>query len=205
MSSINPHYTFEYSQPSEYRFSHDSVFLARRVFEILRDEQKTPTSILDLCSGCGIIGLDFLFHQRQEKQALPDFCDFLEIQSSYQSHFQENLRRFGPTKTDLKFLEKNYDALKETSFTNKYDLIITNPPYFIAQEGTLSTSEFKNRCRFFLDSTPENLMACIENSLQIEGSAFVLSRRDLRATGRLQIEKLPDIRGTALYRFIKIR
>ncbi|MBV2168118.1 MAG: hypothetical protein KUL82_05355 [Bdellovibrio sp.] len=62
MSSINPHYTFHYSQPEEYRFSHDSVMLARKVFERVSASAMENWRGLDLCSGCGIVGLDFLFH-----------------------------------------------------------------------------------------------------------------------------------------------
>jgi len=72
--------TFEYSQPDEYHFSHDSVFLARRVFEFLRDKNIDPKTALDLCAGSGVIGLDLMFHLRSGGKQRPQVFDFLEVQ-----------------------------------------------------------------------------------------------------------------------------
>ena len=83
MSSINCHYTFNYSQPSGYRLSHDSVFLARSVHEHLAEVNLNNTKALDICSGSGIIGLDFLFHRREAGKDIPDSFDFLEVQNDY--------------------------------------------------------------------------------------------------------------------------
>lgn len=214
MSSINPHYTFNYSQPEEYRFSHDSVFLARRVFELLEGQDLSAQQGLDLCAGSGIIGMDLLFHRRAAGQSLPKEFDFLEIQDVYLPHFQENLRRLGELTTRCHFLQRNYDDLQKPEFAGKYDLILCNPPYFLQGQGKLSVSEFKNRCRFFIDSDLKNLLLGIANCLKAQGSAYVLLR-DLPehrwnvleeaqkiCQGKLQVELLGDIRGT---HFVKLR
>jgi hypothetical protein len=112
MSSINSHTTYNYSQPSEYRFSHDSVFLARRVFEFLCESDIQTFKALDLCSGCGIIGLDFIFHCLNELGQSPLSFDFMEVQSIYETHFfdninglkkSENLKNKEALKTEIKF------------------------------------------------------------------------------------------------------
>lgn len=62
VSSINKYPTFHYSQPSDYHFSHDSVFLAREIFERHSDQlAKGNVQILDLCAGCGIVGMIYYF------------------------------------------------------------------------------------------------------------------------------------------------
>ncbi|MBV8802036.1 MAG: SAM-dependent methyltransferase, partial [Gammaproteobacteria bacterium] len=55
-------------------------------------------------------------------------------------------------------------------------LIISNPPYFQAGHGMLSSSTFKNRCRFFLDATYENFIISIANALAHGGEAYFLQR-----------------------------
>ncbi len=210
MSSLNPHYTFEYSQPSEYHFSHDSVFLARRVFDYYREMNLMPARGLDLCAGCGIIGLDFLFHCQSELERKPQSFDFLEVQSVYANHFSENLHRSKIFNTNIQFLNENYDLLLGADRAQAYDLILCNPPYFYLGQGKLSPSEFKNRCRFFLDSDLKNLIAAIVNSLAPGGSAFILLRDQLEhgwsakeevqnlLSARFKMESLDDVRGTGL-------
>lgn len=213
MSSINPHYTFNYSQPEEYRFSHDSVFLARQVFELIGSADLSAVRGLDLCAGSGIIGMDFLFHRREAGLRVPTDFDFLEIQDVYLPHFQENVKRLGEIQTRCHFVQKNYNDLQTAEFAGKYDLILCNPPYFLPGQGKLSASEFKNRCRFFIDSDLKNLLLGIANCLTTTGAAYVLLR-DLPehrwnvleeakkiCQGKLQVELLGDIRGT---HFVKL-
>jgi tRNA1Val (adenine37-N6)-methyltransferase len=208
MSSLNLHYTFQYIQPEEYRFSHDSVFLARKVFEINQADLGGFRG-LDLCSGCGIVGLDFLFHCKTNSRAMPESFDFIEVQDVYEKYFNENKKAFGSGLPTVHFLIWNYEKLKEDKSRERYDLIICNPPYFRPDQGSLSPSEFKNRCRFFIDSDFRGLLEGIGNSLKPKGSAYVLLR-DLKAHGAdtleeakkilssNHIEVVADIRGTSL-------
>jgi len=200
-SSINPNYTFQYSQPDDYRFSHDSVFLARRVFELLRFEDLSQFRVLDLCAGCGVVGLDFLFHLREAGCRLPAQTDFLEVQDVYAVHFAANAASF----PNVQFLKGNYADLT----AGAYDLILCNPPYFRVGQGALSPNEFKNRCRFFIDSDFASLFKAIGRVLR--GQALVLLRGlddhgvDVDAEVRallpgFKIERLDDVRGTGLIR-----
>lgn len=222
MSSVNPYYTFEYSQPEAYRFSHDSVFLARQVFELYgqHSNEKALSSLrcLDLCAGCGIVGLDFIFHCKKTWNVTPHQFDFVEVQEIYRAHFFENLRRLGPVDSELRFVNRNYAELSslELVSSSHYDLILCNPPYFRLGQGRLSPSEFKNRCRFFMDADFETLMKAIANSLTPQGNAFVLLR-DLKEHGwnafkeaqdilssTARIEKIGEIRGTGLARIKRL-
>jgi tRNA1(Val) A37 N6-methylase TrmN6 len=217
MSSINPYYTFKYSQPSEYRFSHDSVFLARRVFELCQKKNIKSWRVLDLCAGCGIIGLDFIFHFQNEMGVFPASCDFIEVQKTYESHFLGNVEQLkkekNKIKSEMRFLNANYDELQNAEFKKKYNLILCNPPYFFPHQGTMSPSQFKNRCRFFIDSDFRQLFLGIATSLAPSGEAFLVLR-DLKKNGFdvlseaqallpdfLQLESIGDIRGN---HFIKI-
>ncbi|MEK6774579.1 MAG: methyltransferase [Bdellovibrionota bacterium] len=214
MTSINPHYTFNYSQPEEYRLSHDSIFLARQIYEQLTHLDLTQSTVLDVCSGSGVVGMDFLFHRRANNQSLPQIFDFLEIQEIYKEHFNQNKQSLGELPTKLHFVHRNYNDLQLDIFREKYDLIMSAPPYFRLGKGKLSPSEFKNRCRFFIDSDLKNLLLGIAFSLKKSGVAYILLR-DLPEHGLdviheakkicqdiLRIEIIGDIRGT---HFLKLR
>lgn len=219
MSSINSYFTMQYSQPEEYHFSHDSVFLARYVFEWVRQNTNFQfQSVADLCSGCGIVGLDFLIHLYQNKMKLPDAIDFVEVQNTYRNHFEHNVSQFQllcPSDIRSCFINQNYAELSQQPlFFDKYDLIICNPPYFNLGQGKLSPSEFKNRCRFFIDSDFDHLLKSIHDSLKNQGAAFVLLRSlkdhkldyDLKKLSQsfgVDLEIVCDIRGTDVLKIQK--
>jgi tRNA1Val (adenine37-N6)-methyltransferase len=213
MSSINEHFTFHYSQPEAYRFSHDSVFLARRVFELYADQSIKGKTILDLCAGCGIVGLDFLFSRQTHALDLPRSCDFVEVQEVYAAHFA--LNRTHIKGVELNFLPHNYASAG--LLESNYDLILCNPPFFRPGHGRLSPSEFKNRCRFFIDSDLITLMQVIQRALNQRGGVAYVLLRDLRAHGSdiesearralgdsAQLWRIGEIRGTGLFKITRI-
>lgn len=185
--------TSEYFQPDEYHYSLDSVLLAHKVALFYEAHpQIDQLKILDLCAGCGVVGLEFYCHLKKTAH-----IDFVEIQETYKPFFEKNLQLINPDATDFNFLLMNYNQMQISSFENKYDLIISNPPYFFKGEGILSPSEFKNRCRFFMDSNLEELINAILFSLVPNGHAYLLARpgihhgRDLEA----DIKKLVGLKG----------
>lgn len=219
MSSLNPYYTFNYSQPEEYRFSHDSVFLSRQVFDLTHSLDLTNIKVLDLCSGCGIVGLDFLFHRQKAGLSLPAKTDFVEVQDIYREHFEKNVFEFKTTAQPqahlkLQFVNQSYDWLQNAECKNAYDLVICNPPYFRPHQGKLSNSEFKNRCRFFIDSDFENLIKALDNCCAPQAQVFILLNSlddhgidvetEIRQmTGNFKLKKLGLIRSTDFWRLEK--
>lgn len=198
------------------------------------DEIKNGTwSCLDLCSGCGVIGFELNFHLPELKK-----WDFVEVQSQYIEHFEKNremvLERIAQipqrprlsvvggaapqkkSEAEFQFLNVNYEMLINSSqHKNKYQLIVCNPPYFFPEQGKHSPSEFKNRCRFFLDSSFEKLIESIHDSLAMDGEAFLLLR-DLEdhqidllselkriTRGRLKVENHDLVRGTFLLKLYR--
>jgi tRNA1Val (adenine37-N6)-methyltransferase len=218
MSSVNKFPTMLYDQPEEYHFSHDSVFLARSVYEKIVELELPYQKILDLCAGCGIIGFDLAWHLLANRKNEPMIIEFLEIQQIYHGCFLNNLKRFNEFHVNSisnRFLQLNYDELStKNEYSEKYNLIISNPPYFRKGMGILSDSDFKNRCRFFLDSDFKNLIVAINFALAKGGSAFVLLK-SLKQHGisiedefrniesNLKLKKIESIRGTDLYHFEK--
>lgn len=220
MSTVNQYFTMKYFQPEEYHFSHDSVFLARFVFEWLeKNPQAVFFSMADFCSGCGIIGLDLLIHRHQNKFPLPQKVDFIEVQEIYKENFELNRIEFGKnfeSEITMTFINLNYSNLiNDQSYFRKYDLIVCNPPYFNLGQGKLSPSDFKNRCRFFIDSDLKTLLKSIEFSLTINGVGFLLLRSlkdhkieyDLNALSEellLELTVIGDIRGTDVLKIQRV-
>jgi len=210
--SKNSIYTFDYFQPAEYRFSLDSVFLAQLVAKKYKNHpQLSELSFLDLCSGCGVIGLELSILENKISR-----IDFLEIQSIYQSYFEQNLigiKGENPPKAFRLILDNYANFNRDQQI--KYDVIVSNPPYFFKEEGLLSPSDFKNRCRFFLDSDFKELIFCIVRSLKINGEAFILLRPGTHHGRDLFLELknilgenasadiFGEIRGTNVVRIIK--
>lgn len=198
-------FTYQYQQPDEYHFSLDSIQLADFVANELKSHSDLNSMrVLDLCAGCGVIGIQLSWHLRALKQ-----IDFVEVQEIYSNYFHQNVAIVNRSELELHWHLLNYDALLDVSWKNKYDLIISNPPYFLPEHGMLSPSKFKNHCRFFLDSSFENFILAMMNSLASRGKAYFLLRpllqhgydmlskiRALLQDTTIVIEKVGSIRGT---------
>lgn len=165
-------FTYQYSQPDEYHFSLDSIHLAEWVAKRLAHHPELKTwRVLDLCAGCGVIGLELSWYLRDLKQFA-----FVEVQDVYTPHFQKNVMTVNRPELQLEWHLLNYEALLENTWKDKFNLIVSNPPYFQPQQGMLSPSQFKNRCRFFLDSSFTHFIQALVNTLAPKGQAFFLLR-----------------------------
>lgn len=184
----SPKFTCDYSQPPEYRFSLDSILLAKAV---VRDhgarEYPTDYRVLDLCAGAGIVGLELAHLQPGIKNV-----DFVEIQSSYRCYFEENIAKSAGLGLKTEWREMNYADLLNDSEAGKYDLIVTNPPYFEKEQGLVPPNELKARSRFFIDASFEKLIEAILHTLKPGGEAYLLTR-DQKDHGKNRDEVLEKL------------
>lgn len=211
----NTLYSYDYYQPEEYRFSLDSVLLSQKVAKIIEfDENLAEYIVLDLCSGCGVVGLELNFHL-----SVIFKIDFLEVQEVYRQYFLENIQQVKIPHKEFNFLPFNYADLCKSPlaeiYKEKYDLILSNPPYFFKGEGLLSPNEFKNRCRFFIDSDFKMLIESLLFVLKPQGRAYLLVRpgshhgRDIfeeiqtLCINRGSVKIIDEVRGTNIVELIK--
>lgn len=197
-------FTYQYHQPDDYHFSLDSIHLAEFVAEEIRAHKNLATQrVLDLCAGCGVVGLELSWYRREL-----NYFDFVEVQDIYSDYFKKNIMQVNRPELKTTWHLANYDQLLEPTWQQTYDLIISNPPYFHAGHGMLSPSEFKNRCRFYLDSTFEKFIRVIIKTLAKGGSAYFLMRslkqgvepsviiNELISGHSISFERVTQIRGT---------
>lgn len=213
-TSHSTYYTYSYSQPNEYRFSLDSIFLARFVASQMESGPNLDSlRVLDLCAGCGVIGIELSWHLRALQQ-----IDFVEIQDIYTAYFKQNIAHINRPELRCNWHLLNYDELQRPEWANRYDLIVSNPPYFLEGHGMLSPSQFKNRCRFYIDSTFEHYIRALENALAINGKAYFLVRplnhhgfdlfaniQKILADKAVRIKNMTHMRGSDIILIEKIK
>jgi len=144
---------FDYSQPDFYRFSGDSIVLAKKGHELFIDEvnEKQEVTLVDAFCGCGVVGIEFLlllsnkekvkeiyFVEKNEKMipfCRKNFSSFLEkVNGEVKSYIlNEDFLRFGDKK-----IQK-----KSVSF------FLINPPYFLFNEKKSSNNLDRKKARFF--------------------------------------------------------
>jgi tRNA1(Val) A37 N6-methylase TrmN6 len=162
---------------------------------------------LDVCAGCGVMGLEL---QDLLGKTIPQF-DFLDVQQEFAPHFHRNLEITG---LNGRWIPENYSVLETQEWSERYDLVVANPPYFLERESSLSESSLNNRARFFLDADLRTLLRGVRNTLRSGGRAYILMKsgkehgRDAFTSARIElfdcsVERLADVRGTDLVRILK--
>ncbi|GEM_PF-3083971 len=167
----------DYCQPDFYRFSQDSIILAKHAAMAI----SAVTNVMDLCAGCGVVGLEFF---RKSNHAKPFTIDFVELQPEFAPYLRSNIANFGESKFSI--INRSFVELG-VNFYSKYDLVLCNPPYFESGSGKRSDNILKDNCRFFADGSFEKLLQKIVELLNNDGSVFMVIRADV--AGRIALIK----------------
>ena len=157
-----------YSQPTFYKFSEDSTQLAAYASKLYQDNMK-DLSILDLCSGCGVIGIEFC----QDNPNVKKLC-LIEPQEDYKIHIEKNLELLDSS-IETEVLIKPFDRC---DFPKRFDLILSNPPYFLLGSGREPEDERKLKCHFISREDFKVLMVLAKNLLNKNGIFLFLGRED---------------------------
>ena len=186
----------DYFQPSFYRFTEDSIWLSREAIKYLNSTGRGVNSILDLCAGSGIIGIE-CFNKIENVKRL-DFCD---IQKEFIEIIKKNIKlKIGRTYSGNIYLS-SYENLLNLKNSIKYDLIVCNPPYFNEGSGRLSDCDKRNRCRFFLNGSIESLMQISSSLLETQGTFVIVGRysyEQITSFSKKRLKVLKEIKVTSL-------
>lgn len=224
MALTRSQFTYDYAQPDAYHFCQDSVIFPKHVAEALVHREVSPEfRVLDVCSGCGVIGFELAHHDSRLTQV-----DFMEIQDEFRPAFEQNLTITKRQHSTFRFLNESFENLTQPAKSGIYDLIVGNPPFFLLGEGWLSPSLTQNRCRFFIDGSLRQLIVGVANALKVGGEAFLLVKsgqkhgrdtdRDMRlwlagaqfqdtsngGAARILAEWIGDVRGTPVLNLRKL-
>jgi tRNA1(Val) A37 N6-methylase TrmN6 len=161
----------DYSQPDFYRFSEDSTKLVTFIQKHLKN---SPRSIIDMGAGSGVIGIELkkLFPQAQ--------LTLVEIQSEFLPYLKANIELF---QIQANIVHSSFADFKTTS---KFDLIVSNPPYFSKGEGRVSPDTHKQICRTWEQDSLEILLQKGLECLEREGEMWLSLRSTPKVLELLQ-------------------
>jgi tRNA1(Val) A37 N6-methylase TrmN6 len=124
-----------YYQPAFYRFSEDSIILAKFIKD---NAGKDLCCALEVGAGCGVISFELIDHGVRFASLA---C--LEIQPEFQESFIQNKKQFGSNQ-QLDFIQSDFLTWQPPS---KFDLIYFNPPYYLRGHGIESKNQNTQMCR----------------------------------------------------------
>lgn len=155
----------DYKQPDFYRFNMDSVTLVRRVLKRV----KSASRILDLGAGSGFIGIEISRTLKPQKLTL------VEAQEINFPFMKENSDYYLPEVTETEIVIKSFGEWRPEE---KYDLIVSNPPYFLPGRGEASSNTHRGISRTFTIDNWEILFRRIDESLAPHGQVFIVVRHE---------------------------
>jgi len=137
----------------------DSAFLVETITVQMSQKKKR---LLELGSGNGIISI-MLSH------SYPNWdIQGIEIQKHLVELSRDNTKRSDTSPTFETIDLKQFDP------TQKFDLIISNPPYFPKETGRISQIKERAISRHEITCNMLDILKCIKRNLNNAGSAFIL-------------------------------
>lgn len=140
-------------------------------FEPWFDAYQPPAKILDLCTGSGCIGIACAYAFPTAEVVLSDISqDALEVA-------KENISRHH---LDLRVTALASDLFSNLEAADKFDLIVSNPPYVDAQDLAAMPEEYHQE--------PELALAAGEDGLDLAKIILAQARQHLNDGGLLVVE-----------------
>ncbi len=139
-----------------YRFSVDSVLLAHFVRSVKNEK------ILDLCTGCGVVGLILLYRYGGSLTSVTGF----ELQSGLVELARQNVSRNG-FQEQFPVVQGDVCAISESFNAETFSTIVCNPPFYPPGTGRQNKEEEKLIARHQIACTLTDILA----------AAFVLKNR----------------------------
>lgn len=155
----------DYSQPDFYRFNEDSIKLVKHVLKRNSDVQ----NLLDLGAGCGVMGIEL------SRNLMPQILTMVEVQEDYLPHLRKNSEMFLPSGVEVELVQKSFSSWGPQI---QYDLIVSNPPYYLPGHGEKNQDERKEIARSFVMDGWSVLMEKISKSLSDSGKAYLVLKND---------------------------
>jgi tRNA1(Val) A37 N6-methylase TrmN6 len=157
----------DYKQPDFYHFTQDSIDLVKHALEFSEDIDNL--NIIDIGCGCGIVGLEFLKHYHGQAQ-----LDLVEIQPEFYKVIEENINASEKSE-QIQLIKESFVGYNPGK---KYDLVVSNPPYYVTGTAKQTKSDLKKGCHFFTKEESLLFIEKIKELLADGGVGYFLGRRD---------------------------
>lgn len=187
-----------FRQPEFYHFTEDSIALAKYVASQLHHwpSTKTGLKVLDLCAGCGVVGIEFA-------RLYPwiNSLHFIEKQREFKASLEHNVSVFAADITT----EIELQSYTKVRAWQSYDLILSNPPYFLHGRGRAPQNRLKLTCEFMDETNYQLFFRFVEKSLSLEGLFYFLGREDQFINRKMLQDKVicieKDLGKTKIFSF----
>lgn len=137
----------------------DSAFLVKTISDQILQES---INLLELGSGNGIISIMLSYYHPKWK------IMGIEIQEHLVELSRDNAKL---SETSPTFIKAD---LRVFTSSQKYDLIVSNPPYFPKDKGRISPIQERAISRHEITCNMLDIMECIKRNLKKDGCAFIL-------------------------------
>lgn len=162
----NPYFQFKqftiYQDRSAMKVTTDACLFGAWVVEEVKSQKLKIKSLLDIGTGTGLLSLMFV-----QKYPTTDILA-IEIDKDAAEQAMENVD-LSPWKDNIQIINAD---VKNFPFPKKYDLIISNPPFY--ENELRSENEKKNLAHHSQNLTLEESLAVIKNYLTSDGLFFLL-------------------------------
>ena len=147
---------------NQYCFSNDAVLLCNFV------KAKHSDIIVDLCSGSGVVGI-LALAKNNAKQAI------LVEKQPYLAKMSKKTIDFNNLSDKIEVL--NCDILEAPKFlgAEKYDVVCSNPPYFLPNKNLLSGKKEIDMAKFEIDMTFDDLCKVASRLLKFGGKFYFVN------------------------------
>ncbi|GAB4020600.1 MAG: hypothetical protein Fur0010_23280 [Bdellovibrio sp.] len=171
----------DYSQPEFYHFTQDSIELAKYV--ITQIEPSKIFNILDACCGCGVIGLEIL-----KNCSFPNLSKVMAIEKevSFLNYIKSNSKVIDG-KINFEIYITDIQNFLNQPLIN-FDLIVSNPPYYLDYEGRSSHNPLRDRCMRW-SSDDEDAFIRLFKKLSRNGIGYFLSKKSID-DWKIKVEKV---------------
>lgn len=177
----------------------DACLFGGWVVKEIENRKSEVGNLLDIGAGTGLLSL--MITQKSDRLII----DAIEIDDKTTGQAKENAKA-SPWKERITII--NADA-RAFHFEKKYDLILSNPPFY--EKELRSATESRNLAHHSDELKLSELLSIIKNNLTVDGSFFILlpykrneEIRKLFKEQELHIEKIVFVRQSVKHDYFRI-
>ena len=149
---------------NRFKFGIDAILLSRFAFDQIRNNDK----VIDLGTGNGIIPL-MLAKSRSSS------ITGLEIQSENVELAEQSVK-LNQLENKIKIQQGDIKTVAKDFAKHSFDVVITNPPYIIAEHGKENPSDAKNIARHEILCNLEDIISAADYLLKPKGKFFMIHK-----------------------------